>query len=69
MLSYSSCLFAEFLVLFWFKENLLDAANVKSVQQENSTFEDYLEIFSEYRSICVISSGLLGVKEQVFKRY
>lgn len=36
----------------------MDAANVKSVQQENSTFEDYLEIFSEYRSICVIRSGL-----------
>lgn len=57
MLSYScpNCLFAEFLLLFWFREDLLDAASVKAVQQENSAFEDYLEISSEYRSIYVIS--------------
>lgn len=28
---------------------------MQSVQHEDSTFEDYLEISSEYRSICLIS--------------
>lgn len=55
MLSYSNCLFAEFLLLFWFKEDLLGATDVKAAQQENSAHADYLEMSSEYRSICVIS--------------